>query len=482
LASKFLGGDDTDESTISVQQEHDSEEPCSIHQQQQQKDGGGVSPIPPNTVDRLRHELQSEKVKGEQVRLENEELINDNQSLVGELQNLEKELAQVQTSRDALAQKITVLQDEVEWLQARLLQEEDIEGTGTVWGSFLNTSTLIANQVEDRTYQIQKHLKDALYDKFLMEQRLLKLQKELDETHTDAENILRAKNTNTHKVKKLERHMKKCSCQEPLIFAPEQIDGKTNPRTKCRISSLTGCIAATAPAEGCEQAHGQGGPLGVGRMRHRFTMNMNTTTITCSSGEPAHAGAAHSHGPRIHSHVQQETSPSNILSDCAAGAKAATNKVCRRLSMKCISTIVPPSIGDTSPLMDPAAAGRSSTLSEGGFIGAASTHSLYGGKSNSNTTSGIDTCTSSLSCAPPSCDDDAKTGAMGGGSGMYSPLLVTIQSVTTGSGSACSKSVTTHPSPITGLASICSNKADHSKEERTKQTPQGQQGDELQPQ
>jgi hypothetical protein len=100
--------------------------------------------------------------------------------------------------------------------------------------------------VEDKTTQMQQRVQAAIYDKLKLEERMLSLQQELDQTHTAAETLLSQRNEFEHKTKKLQKHMKTCSCQDPLLFSPHcHVFGTGISRARARLS-LPGNLEVTA--------------------------------------------------------------------------------------------------------------------------------------------------------------------------------------------------------------------------------------------
>jgi hypothetical protein len=108
---------------------------------------------------------------------------------------------------------------------------------------------LVRHKVEDKTTQMQQRVQAAIYDKFMLEERMRSLQHELDQTHTAAETLLNQRNGFKDKTKKLQNHMKTCSCQDPLLFLPDcHVFGSGLSRAHARLS-LPDNLAASATAK-----------------------------------------------------------------------------------------------------------------------------------------------------------------------------------------------------------------------------------------
>jgi hypothetical protein len=162
----------------------------------------------------MERDLEEERAASQALREENDELVNDNHELVDHQKELESQLEQTKEERGSLGQEHQEMQEELERLQGRQLNH--------AWESSSNCSSLLMNQkVQDKTTQIEQRARAALNDKYMLEERLRSLQHELNQTHTAAETLLKQRNAFELKAKKLEKHMKKCSCQDPLVLMPD---------------------------------------------------------------------------------------------------------------------------------------------------------------------------------------------------------------------------------------------------------------------
>jgi hypothetical protein len=159
----------------------------------------------------MERDLEEERATSQALREENDELVNDNHELVDHQKELESQLKQTNTELGSLGQENQEMQKELERLQGRQLDN--------AWGS--NSSLLVRQKVQDKTKQMQQRARATLCDTFIMEDRLRSLQQELNKTHTAAETLLKQRNEFESKTKKLQKHMKKCSCQDTLVFIPD---------------------------------------------------------------------------------------------------------------------------------------------------------------------------------------------------------------------------------------------------------------------
>jgi hypothetical protein len=190
------------------------------------------------TILTLRQQLEEEKTLARYWQEENEELVHDNQNLVADNQEYEEQLSIYKQLQGNVEEQTQELLIEVESLQEQLLGEyaQDYNGSdrnsrrgsklsSVVGGGHTRTASIrslsVQDEVEDLTNHIHQRLKEALYENNLLEQRMSTLEIELDQTHTAAEKLTMAKKTIQHKCKQLEKHVKRCTCQEPVVFLPE---------------------------------------------------------------------------------------------------------------------------------------------------------------------------------------------------------------------------------------------------------------------
>jgi hypothetical protein len=216
----------------------------------------------------MERDLEEERAASQALREENDELVNDNHELVEGQKELESQLEQTNTELGALGQENQEIQKELDLLQGRQL---DI-----AWDS--TCSRLVDQKVEDKTTQMQQRVKAALYDKFMLEEHMRYLQQELNQTHTAAETLLKQRNEFEHKAKKLQKHMKKCSCQDPLVFMPDCHSfgpGSFRRRRTSLPEYLVAAAAAEQPCAGNSRARPPAGrmvPRCLSKTMHSISM------------------------------------------------------------------------------------------------------------------------------------------------------------------------------------------------------------------
>jgi hypothetical protein len=283
----------------------------------------------------LRQQLEEEKTLSSYLQEENEELVHDNQALVEDNQEYEEQLATYKQTRDNLEHKAQELLLEVESLQEQLLGEhhhrsggehaKDGNGNGTNNISHMystrtasNRSLSVQLKVEDLTHHIHQRLKDALYEKFLLEQRMSTLEYELDETHTAARHLSIAKDKLRHKCNQLEKHMKKCSCQEPMALLPEGSGGRGRGRGRISLPDFS---AAEAFEKGggymrtrrsCGAMHGTSNA--VFKAGHKIRRRIGMSFIP-----PNNTPGALDHEPQC---CQSQHTTSNVAVGASASASA----------------------------------------------------------------------------------------------------------------------------------------------------------------
>jgi hypothetical protein len=224
------------------------------------------------SLELLERDLQVERAASKALREENDELVNDNHELVEDQKDLEGQLKETINKSGSFEQQIEEMKIELERLQE---MELTIDSE--------SCSLLVRQKLEDKTTQMQQRVQAAWCDKFMLEQHMQSLQQELNETHTAAEILLNQRNEFEYKAKRLQKQMKKCSCQDPLVFLPGCHLGC---RARAR-HSLSDFLAGTAAAEQPCAPDTPARAVGGGRLR-RLSMIPAMTINTTSNAQQHH--------------------------------------------------------------------------------------------------------------------------------------------------------------------------------------------------
>jgi hypothetical protein len=243
-------------------------------------------------VEDLEKELEGERAISLTLRDENDELVNDNRGLVEDQKELEGKLKEASSKSGSFQQQNEEMQIELERLQ-------EIKSTA----------------VEDKTTQMQQNVQTALYNKFMMEQHMQSLRKELNQTHTAAETILNQRNEFENKNKTLQKQMKKCSCQDPLVFLPNcHLGGRARGRL-----SLPAFLAGAPDAE---QPCAAGTPARAadsgGLSRSQSMIPSMTINRTSHAQQHNHISARRRNTMSLDAFKNQQHQPTEIASLAAA--------------------------------------------------------------------------------------------------------------------------------------------------------------------
>jgi len=185
-------------------------------------------------VQELQHALEEEQLASQKLRRENDELVNDNQGLLEDSNHYEEEILLLKRERDGLKHQVKQLSKENEDL------EEEVQNS-----SVCSRRSTIKEKVEDLTVQMQIRLKNAFMEKFTLEQHLNSIKAELDKAQNAAECLLKERNAFRKQVKLYEKHCKKCSCQDPLVFDTDVTSARHN-RVRRSLPDLSQGIHSSA--------------------------------------------------------------------------------------------------------------------------------------------------------------------------------------------------------------------------------------------